>query len=190
MAWVIKQLNISEDLNLTEPGVTVSIIPTVWLPEAVMMKLMRQSIRMAALQSKMSGVGEGMMELTEEEKQLPQEEQDRIYVERAERQFGVVESAFEQMQPIVQEYLKEIVTDWNIKDEHGEILPIPRVLIEQSRAGEIDKLPLQLKMHLVQAAQDQDEANVPLANEKQSEDSSMGANGTSSAKELSIVSNS
>ena len=189
MAWVTKQLDISKELNLTEEGVLISIIPTVWLPEAVMMKLMRQSIRMAALQTKMSAVGEGMMELTAEEQRLPQDEQDRIYVEKAEKQFETVEQAFEQMKPIIQEYLKEIVVEWNVKDENGEPLPIPRVLIEQSRQGEIDKLPLQLKMHLVQTAQESD-ANVPLVSERQSEDSSIAENGTSSEKELSIVSNS
>jgi hypothetical protein len=188
MAWVIKQINISDELGLTEPGLTVAIIPTVWLPEATMMRLMRQSIRMAALQSKMSGLGDDI-ELTEEQKQLPENEQDDIFLALSEKKFEVVESAFAQMKPIIYEYLKEIVVEWNFKDEKGDPLPIPRELIEQSREGEIDKFPLQMKMHLVQAAQEQD-ASVPLVNVRPSEDSSMAANGTNSEKELLIVSNS
>jgi hypothetical protein len=101
-----------------------------------------------------------------------------------------VEGAFAQMKPIIYEYLKEIVVEWNFKDDNGDPLPIPRELIEQSREGEIDKFPLQMKMHLVQAAQDQEAASVPLGNARQSEDSSIAVNGTSSEKELSIVSNS
>jgi adenylate kinase len=190
MAWVIRQLNISKDLGLTEDGITVSITPIVWLPEAVMISLMRKATRLIFLQSKLSAFGDVNLDLSEEEQKLSEDEQNELLATRADSQFAVIEDALKQMRPIMIDILKEVVVDWTIKDEKGVVLPSPSVLVEQSREGEIDKLPLQLKMHILMAAQSEAEAEVPLVNVRQSEDSSTAVNGTSKEPELSIVSNS
>lgn len=169
MPWKSVVLKIGEEEGLDDRDLTVTITPLTWLPDRVMLDLSRKAISLMSLQSSMNVDN---IDLTEEEKQLPDAEQEELVMQRANDQFNRLERAFDAMRPLVRDFLINCVTSWTVKDDEGNELPIPKKLVDDSREGELDKLPLSFVMGIVTAAQEGQTAEIPLKNAPPSEDGS------------------
>lgn len=187
MPWKSVVLKIGEEEGLDDPTITVTITPLTWLPDRVMLDLSRKAISLMSLQSQMS-VDD--IELTEEEKLLSDDEQEKLIVGRAEAQFNKLERAFDAMRPLVRDFLIHCVTAWTVKDDDGNELPIPKKLVEDSRDGELEKLPLSFVMTIVSAAQEGQTAEIPLKSAPPSADGSPAQEATNVSVMPSTVSNS
>lgn len=187
MAWKTVKLPIGEEFQLDNRDWYVKITPISWLPEATMMNLARRGVDIASLQSKMDTVG-----IEEQDRREGESDEDfgarlQMY---GQKQFADMEAMLTSVQPLIRDFLIETIVEWNIEDDAGNVLPIPKVMRDQDSLGLIEKhIPMTVRMYIVNEAQDLQgtETEIPLVNGRQYAPSLAPENEETGEKVLSIV---